>query len=325
MAEEKTRRLLALTITLLSTRRYLSREYLREAVEGYRGLGDAAFERTFERDKKELRELGVPVGTGNNSAYFEDEPGYRIMPADYELPEVSFSTLETAVLGSAASVWRDATAAGHTAQALAKLRAAGIDPDTERLAALQPTLSPREEAFAPLFEAVLDRTVVQFGYRSGAQLRTVEPWRLVDRRGSWYLIGLDRGRGEPRVFKLSRMTRRPTLLGAPHAYLVPPGVDLDALAAQLEPDEPDSTAVLAIREGCAPSLRRGGELLARQPEGLPEGYRAWRVRYAASGNFLAELCAAAPEALVWAPDELRTRVVDRLGQVITTHGGAGAR
>ena len=39
---------------------------------------DEAFERMFERDKDELREIGIPLETGGNDAWFEDEVGYRI-------------------------------------------------------------------------------------------------------------------------------------------------------------------------------------------------------------------------------------------------------
>ena len=37
-----------------------------------------AFEKMFERDKEELRSLGVPIEVGQMDAYFDDEPGYRV-------------------------------------------------------------------------------------------------------------------------------------------------------------------------------------------------------------------------------------------------------
>jgi lipopolysaccharide/colanic/teichoic acid biosynthesis glycosyltransferase len=57
MAPRKTERILNLTICLLVSGHYLSKSRIREAVEGYHDLSDAAFERTFERDKDELRAL----------------------------------------------------------------------------------------------------------------------------------------------------------------------------------------------------------------------------------------------------------------------------
>ena len=40
----------------------------------------------FERDKDDLRSLGVPIEVGNIDAYFDDEPGYRIRADEFQLP-----------------------------------------------------------------------------------------------------------------------------------------------------------------------------------------------------------------------------------------------
>jgi hypothetical protein len=61
---------------------------------------DEAFKRMFERDKAELREMGVPLETGRTSA-FDTEDGYRIARADYELPEISLTGEEAARVGLA--------------------------------------------------------------------------------------------------------------------------------------------------------------------------------------------------------------------------------
>ncbi|MCB0890882.1 MAG: DNA-binding transcriptional regulator, partial [Propionibacteriaceae bacterium] len=63
MAPRKSERIMNLAICLLLARRFLDKNHLREVVEGYGGLSDAAFERTFERDKDDLRAMGVPVET----------------------------------------------------------------------------------------------------------------------------------------------------------------------------------------------------------------------------------------------------------------------
>ena len=79
MSGHKTERLLNLVICLLSTRQFLSKEQIRLAVPQYEECRTVeAFDRMFERDKDELRDLGVPLETGSNSAWFEDEVGYRI-------------------------------------------------------------------------------------------------------------------------------------------------------------------------------------------------------------------------------------------------------
>ena len=125
MTTRKTERILNLTICLLVSGRYLPKSRIREAVEGYHDLSDAAFERTFERDKDELRSLGVPIEVGSFDPLFDDEPGYRILPSEFELPPIDLDAEEAAVVGVAARVWQHASMAESTTSAMAKLRAGG--------------------------------------------------------------------------------------------------------------------------------------------------------------------------------------------------------
>ena len=97
MSKRKTERLLGLVVCLLSTGRYLTAEQIRDAVPGYPEQDDL-FKRMFERDKEDLRELGVPLETGVNHP-FDDDPGYRIRQQAYELPELRLEADEAAVLG----------------------------------------------------------------------------------------------------------------------------------------------------------------------------------------------------------------------------------
>lgn len=71
MSARKSERLINLLIALLSTRRFLTKRELQGIVEDYRDSGDVAFERQFERDKEELRALGVRIETGSDDAAFE--------------------------------------------------------------------------------------------------------------------------------------------------------------------------------------------------------------------------------------------------------------
>jgi proteasome accessory factor B len=220
MTSRKTERILNLTICLLVSGRYLPKSQIREAVEGYHDLSDTAFERTFERDKDELRALGVPIEVGSFDPLFDDEPGYRIKPSEFELPPVELDADEAAVVGVAARVWQHASVAESTQSALAKLRAAGVEPDTSQLAALEPSVQAREEAFEPLWTAVLDRVRVSFTYR-GAEKRTIEPWGMTASKGRWYVIGRDIDRQATRMFKLTRITDRPRRVSKVGAYQVP--------------------------------------------------------------------------------------------------------
>lgn len=68
-----------------------------------------AFERMFERDKDELRELGIPLVTEDIDPLHEDEPGYRIHQREYALPDIAFEPDELAVLGLASRTWAQAS------------------------------------------------------------------------------------------------------------------------------------------------------------------------------------------------------------------------
>src|SRR6202020_2250828 len=115
MSRRKTERLLSLVVSLLCARRSLTAAQSREAVPGYPESFEA-FKRMFERDKEELRELGIPLETGLNSPG-DDEAGYRIPRQAYVVPGIRLEPDEAAVLSLAARVWRQAELAGAAAGA----------------------------------------------------------------------------------------------------------------------------------------------------------------------------------------------------------------
>src|SRR4051794_12897228 len=133
VSRTRTERLVNLVICLLSTRRFLTAAQIAATVPGYEhDPSDArdheAFQRKFERDKADLRELGVPLETGTGSV-FDTEPGYRIARRDYALPEVRLEPDEAAAVGLAARLWQHAGLASAASSGLRKLRAAGVEPD----------------------------------------------------------------------------------------------------------------------------------------------------------------------------------------------------
>jgi proteasome accessory factor B len=324
MAPRKTERIVNLTIALLVAGRYLSKSRIREAVEGYHDLSDAAFERTFERDKDELRSLGVPIEVGGYDPLFDDEAGYRIRSSEFALPPIELDAEEASVVGVAARVWQHASMAESTQSAMSKLRAAGVEPDPSALAALEPSVQATEPAFSPLWNAVLERTRVSFTYRDGS-VRTLEPWGLTSRKGRWYVVGRDTDRAATRMFKLSRITDVPRRVSRPGAYAVPPDLDLRSLGRSLDPQEPTAAALLAVRSAKAPSLtRRGKRVEPGSDTALPEGFACWSVGYGSLPAMAEEVCGHGPDVLVLHPPELRALVVQRLRAVAGTVVDPGA-
>jgi len=129
---------------------------------------------------------------------------------------------------------------------------------------LEPRVDTAEAAFEPCLAAVQERRAVRFPYRKPGEARPaerlVEPWGVLSWRGRWYLAGHDRHRGEPRVFRLSRMTGPVRPVGPAGAVTVPPGVDLRSMVTMSSSSLPDRvrTATLAVRVGAGHALRRRG-------------------------------------------------------------------
>jgi proteasome accessory factor B len=323
MSKRKTERLLGLVVCLLSTTRYLTADQIRQAVPGYPEPDDL-FKRMFERDKEDLRDLGVPLETGLNHP-FDEDLGYRIRQQAYELPELRLEADEAAVLGLAARVWRRAELAGAAAGALLKLRAAGIDtagPDAadERPSAqgIEPRLGTPEPAFGPLWEAVRDRRPVTFSYRaagrSDPQRRELEPWGVVNRHGRWYVAGRDRGRDATRVFRLSRIAGPVKFCGPAGSVTVPDGVDVRELVRDWDTvPAPEHTAVLRVRAGTGVGLRR--HAVSVHPDGSPD-WDLVTTRFGDVGWFADYTASFGSDAVVLDPPDLREAVIRRLKGVL---------
>ena len=322
MSAAKSERLLNLVILLLVARNYTTKEQIRELMEPYRASNDEAFDRMFERDKDDLRALGIPLEVGFVDKFFEDEQGYRIKRDAFELPAIDFAADEVAVLGLAARVWRHAGLAAATSDALVKLKAAGLSFDREQLEQVQPTLGAEEPAFEAMWQATVHRLPVQFDYsRPGqrdATTRHLEPWGVVTAQGRWYVAGLDTDRGEPRMFRLSRIVSAVTSTGEPGSYTVPEGTDLRALSESLTPRQPDRSAIVLARTGAANGLRRRADVSARGvtgPDGTPEWDRL-EVPYVSASDFAGELLGYADAVVVESPGELRAAVRDGLAGIL---------
>lgn len=316
MAARKSERLLNLLITLLVSRSYVTKERIRSVVEQYREAGEDAFEKMFERDKDELRSLGVPIEVGYLDRAFEDEPGYRIERSAFELPEIDLEPDEAAVIGLAARVWQHAGLASATTDALVKLKAAGVDVDREALSSVAPQLTVAEPAFEAFWAATQDRTPVAFDYRTAQSAETterhLEPWGVVSFRGRWYVVGHDTDREAPRLFRLSRVQGDVRTTGASASYKVPEGTDIHELAASLAPADPQQQATLLIRQGAALRLRRH---VTGMEAGTPQGWDRVQVPYGRTDAMADEILGFGADVVVVSPEDLRDLVVGRLRRV----------
>ncbi|GAA3614985.1 WYL domain-containing protein [Marihabitans asiaticum] len=315
----KTERLMNLTMCLLSTRRALPKARIRTMVESYAGVAsDEAFERMFERDKDELRELGIPLVTEHIGGAFDDEVGYRIDQRDYALPEIDLEPDELAVVGLATRTWEHAALAPSAATAWRKVSSAdGTGEATETpFVGIEPSVGGGEPAFAALKDATLGARSVTFDYAKGGagrpQTRRVDPWSLTAWRGRWYLTGYDHDRGEPRIFRLSRITSAVQATG-PLTHPAPDEHDPQAAIEAIAGGERATTsAVLRVRVGAGHSLRRR----ARSTTTLDDDWDRVELEIPSPVAFAEEVVGYGADVVAEQPPELVDAVVARLRGVL---------
>jgi proteasome accessory factor B len=316
MAARRAERLVNLVICLLSTRQYLTAERIRDAVPGYEAADgskatDEAFKRMFERDKAELRDLGIPLETGRNS-HFDAEDGYRITRRDYELPTIEFDAAEAAAVGLAGRLWQSATLGEPARAALMKLRAAGTDVQDDGSPGAVPYLDASDPSLPALLEAARLARPVTFDYLkpgSGtAQLRTIEPWGVLSWRKRWYVAGLDRDRDEPRSFRLSRINGAVKFVGPAAAFERPEKVDLLEMVAGRRTEEGRVARVRVT--GPAASLRR---IAQTDDDGVLS------ITFAETNWLARQIASAGSHAHVLEPDDLRDAVLVKLRAAAGDH------
>ena len=318
MRTDRTERLLNLVLCLLGSRQPVSRGSIRAVVPGYGdAASDEAFERMFERDKDELRGMGVPVETVITPA--GEVEGYRIDTSRYAMPEVAFTGAEIAVLGLAARAWNEAALQPLARDALLKLEALGdglADQDDPRV-----TMSGRPAAgdvhLPVLWDAVRTRTAVRFEYQAlrheARTVRTIEPWGTVTFRGAWYVVGQDRDRGEPRAFRLSRVVGSVAAVGGPGAFPGVPREDVQAIVARWAEPEAVGTAQIEVDPGYDGALR----LRATSDTGT-----VLSVPFGDLQVLVAEIAQQGSRARVVSPADARALVIESLAAVVQAHEGA---
>jgi proteasome accessory factor B len=197
-SSDKLERLLKLTATLLETRRPLAAREIQTRVEGY-SADLAAFRRQFERDKKELKDLGIPILIADIPASDPPDTGYRIPPDQYYLRDPGLTDDEMAALQLAASAVR--VEGVDSTGALWKL--GGVRERMLSRTAGEVTAVPVDERLVTLWGAINEHAPVTFAYRD--EERHLDPYRLQYVRGRWYVDGFDHDRVDERQFRLDRM------------------------------------------------------------------------------------------------------------------------
>jgi predicted DNA-binding transcriptional regulator YafY len=262
MSSAKTARWLDLIAFLLQHRYPVVREELFRKVRGYLDDPDAATERDresarrkFERDKDELRTLGVEIETLDVPSPAGDEPNkaYRLRPGGFYLPyfelhpsqgpverpyrelrRIPLSRAELRTLDRATKRLAERTEFPLAGAAASLRRKLSFDlplaeAEVERVLA-EPLPPESHTALAALQEATAERRAVRCTYysigRDASSEREIEPWALFFDRSTWYCVGRARDRDALRVFRVDRMRDVQPLAGTGQTFAVPADFDV---------------------------------------------------------------------------------------------------
>ena len=238
---DRLERLTDLVLVLLNAPEPVTLDEIAREVPGYPPAHGAA-RQAFERDKRLLRDEGIPVVT---EPLVGGQYGYRIHPDSLYLADLQLDPDEQAALHLAVAGVHLGDPSGR--HALLKLGAHGL-ADVRPVASLAPL-----PGLVPLHEALRRRSAVTFAYRGAT--RRVVPWSLHFRHGRWYVVAWDEERGAGRTFRVDRMEGVPEVLEAGSGVVPEDFVPAEA------PEEP----------------WRSGESEDAQARVLVDPVEAWRV------------------------------------------------
>jgi len=312
-----------LVLALIATQIGLTKTDILSTVQGYRqrfrvGADNASLERQFERDKDDIRELGIPLETIESP----DDPGsnhhlrYRIPKGLYDLPaDIAFSPDEIMLLKLAAAVWREGSLSAESRRALTKLNSLGID-SSDPVIGYAPSLRAREPSFEPLGKAMDRGQVVAFLYlkpgESEPRRRVVAPLAVVLHEGRWHLYGADQEAGATRTFLLARIVGPVVTVPGATSQRADDGQGERALA-ELDALWRAQVALITVEPGSDAAVR----LSKRGAPGRADG--SVELHYTDVNILADELAGYGPEVYVLSPPTLIDAVLQRLRRVRDSH------
>lgn len=327
----KAERILNLVSFLLKCRAPVTWPEIREKVIGYGDKADdKTLERRFERDKKELRQIGIPV------LYLADDgfgnAGYTIPKDQYFLPTVRLAPEEVLLLqylSRTALSDERGPIAEHLASALMKFSYDSLDQegvaDHRRIFGgegprrrRRARTSRQEANLRLLSEAVLSNRVVRFSYytfsRDSVGSRRVDPYGLALYMGSWYLVGYSHERSEIRSFKVDRIQGEVKVSRKSHTFTPPEDFRIEGFVGK-QPWEMAQRKPLKAEVRFHPDIAWMIPAVLRSPDPLKTDSRGWgklKMDVHAPERLISWVLKFGDQAEIVAPASLRKALVRSL-------------
>jgi len=310
----KIERLINLTIALLATKRYLTKSEIFNSVDGYEGTPETK-ERMFERDKDDLRSLGIEIEVGSFDPLFNDEAGYKIKQEKYQFELGDISSTEVSLLSLAAEAWQEASFGDVAQKALLKLRSIGIASDEISIPGSVQKLNDGGQDLSLITKAIAQSQLLIFSYLDSSMktvTRKIVPIALSTRSGFWYLSGVDQDVQEMRTFRIDRIQGQISATAGPTDFEAPLGFDSNTALSHSPTTE---IAVIDVRVGKGTSLRA----LAISTKSLGE-WDQIRVPIFNLDSLCSLILWHGLDAMVQEPTDLRDLVIEHLQALVSNHG-----
>ncbi len=311
MPVDKAVRQFTLLMLLHSRKSAIGRAEIFERLAHLYPDGDDARERMFERDKQDLRALGVVLDAVEDP-FLEDFIGYKVNYAQTHELRVHFTPDEAHAVSIASKLWQGTAYEAAVEDAALRVQAVA-DPLRENSVIGRISFAPLPESIALLVAAVGSRSEVTFDYRKPEdgqpQRRRVQPWAVFAQGGHWLLVGYDPSRGDRRRFRLDRMTTAVTVVGQPAAYDIPTDFDV---AAEFDGDGVRlDTCTVKVRPQTCWALRRMASVSAESDD----GWQRLEITDVNEVELAGQIASHAPDAVPLAPTSLVAAVRQRLEAV----------
>ena len=300
MSDQKTERLINLTLALLSSKRYLTKSEIFNNVAGYSGSPET-MERMFERDKDELRNLGIRIEVRALDPLFEDDQGYLIDSDTFQINPNDFSQEEIFLLTMAANLWHGSALQKDSKAALLKIQS--LDGLVATNTVASPVIEDNEDSkkLLLIFDAVERFITLEFEYKG--TIRQVKPYGIYTRRGFWYLAAQEND--VVKSFKVVRIGQQIRATSKAQAFDKPSEFKLSAFLEDINAPT-TSKAEVRIRKNQALALRKRHKV-----EEVDSEWDKLFIDYIFEEDLIESLLWYGSNLVVISPTSIRDQIINR--------------
>lgn len=305
MSNQKTERLINLTLALLSSKRYLTKSEIFKNVAGYSGSAET-MERMFERDKDDLRNLGVRIEVRALDPLFEDDQGYLIDSNSFQINPDDFSKEEILMLTMAANLWHRSALQNDSRAALLKIQS--LDGMVETNTVVSPVVEDNEDSrkLSLIFDAVERSVSLEFEYKG--IVRQVKPYGMYTRRGFWYLAAQEND--VVKSFKVIRISDQIKAISKSQSFTKPVDFKLSTFIEGMNGATKSQTEV-RIRKNQALAIRKRHKV-----EEIDSDWDQVFIDYVYEEDLIESLLWYGSNVVVISPKTIRDQIIKRVKGLI---------